>query len=101
FPEAHFAPSVEIGWRLAQPFWSKGYAREAAEAVIAAAFAEHDFPEIVAFTAKLNTRSAALMQRLGMHRDPAAAFDYPGVPEGHPLRPHVLYRISREEFERR
>jgi RimJ/RimL family protein N-acetyltransferase len=98
FPEAHFAPSVEIGWRLARPFWSQGYAREAAEAVIAAAFAEHDFPEIVAFTAVPNTRSAALMQRLGMTRDPADDFDHPGVPEGHPLRPHVLYRISRAEF---
>lgn len=101
FPEAHFAPSVEIGWRLARPFWSKGLAREAAEAVIAAAFAEHDFPEIVAFTAKPNTRSAALMQRLGMHRDAADDFDYPGVPEGHPLRPHVLYRLKREAFEER
>jgi len=101
FPEAPFAPSVEIGWRLARPFWSWGYAREAAEAVIASAFAQHDFPEIVAFTAKPNIRSAALMQRLGMTRDPADDFDHPGVAEGHPLRPHVLYRISRGDFERR
>ncbi len=101
FPTAHFAPSVEIGWRLAKPYWSKGYAREAAEAVIAAAFAEHDFPEIVAFTAKPNTRSAGLMQRLGMTRDPADDFEHPGVPEGHPLRLHVLYRLKREEFEGR
>jgi RimJ/RimL family protein N-acetyltransferase len=101
FPEAHFAPSVEIGWRLARPFWKQGYAREAAEAVLAAAFAEHDFPEIVSFTAKLNTRSAGLMQRLGMTRDAADDFEHPGVAEGHPLRPHVLYRLTREEFERR
>ena len=101
FPEAPFAPSVEIGWRLARPFWGKGYAREAAEAVLAAGFAEHDFPEIVAFTAKPNLRSAALMQRLGMTRDPADDFDHPAVAEGHPLRPHVLYRISREDLEGR
>ncbi|WP_018183481.1 GNAT family N-acetyltransferase [Kaistia granuli] len=101
FPEAHFAPSVEIGWRLARPFWRMGYAREAAEAVLAAAFAEHDFPEIVSFTAKLNTRSAGLMQRLGMTRDPADDFDHPKIEEGHPLRPHVLYRLTREEFDRR
>lgn len=101
FPEAHFAPSVEIGWRLARPFWSRGYAREAAEAVIAAAFAEHDFPEIVAFTARLNVRSAALMQRLGMTRDPADDFEHPRVAEGDPLRPHVLYRLKRQHFESR
>ncbi|BCP54390.1 acetyltransferase [Kaistia sp. 32K] len=101
FPEAPFAPSVEIGWRLARPFWRMGYAREAAEAVLAAAFAEHDFPEIVSFTAKLNTRSAGLMQRLGMTRNPADDFDHPGIAEGHPLRPHVLYRLKREAFEGR
>lgn len=101
FPEAHFAPSVEIGWRLAQPFWGQGYAREAASAVIDAAFAEHDFPEIVAFTAVPNLRSSGLMQRLGMSRDPADDFDHPAVPEGHPLRRHVLYRLSRADHERR
>jgi len=101
FPEAHFAPSVEIGWRLAQPFWGQGYAREAASAVIDSAFAEHDFPEIVAFTAVPNLRSAGLMQRLGMSRDPADDFDHPAVPEGHPLRRHVLYRLSRADHERR
>src|ERR1700733_14545720 len=29
---APFTPCVEIGWRLAFPFWGKGYATEAAEA---------------------------------------------------------------------
>ena len=28
--EAHFTPCVEIGWRLARPFWGHGYASEAA-----------------------------------------------------------------------
>jgi RimJ/RimL family protein N-acetyltransferase len=101
FPDAPFGQGVEIGWRLARPFWSKGYAREAAEAVIAAAFAEHDFPEIVAFTATPNVRSAALMQRLGMTRDLDNDFDFPGMAEGHPLRRHVLYRISRDDFRNR
>jgi RimJ/RimL family protein N-acetyltransferase len=101
FPEAPFAPGVEIGWRLDKPFWSKGYAREAAEAVLASSFTRHDFPEIVAFTARTNTRSAGLMERLGMTRDLAGDFDFPGLEAGHPLRPHVLYRITRNDFERR
>ncbi len=33
-----------------------------------------------------------------MHRDPADDFDHPRVPEGHPLRRHVLYRLRREEW---
>jgi hypothetical protein len=35
------------------------------------------------------------MEKLGMTRDPADDFDMPTLPEGHPLRRHVLYRITR------
>jgi hypothetical protein len=47
--------------------------------------------EIVSAT---NHRSRAVMERLGMRRDPADDFDYPRLPEGHPLRRHVLYRLG-------
>ena len=29
-----------------------------------------------------------------MQRDPADDFDHPSLPDGHPLRRHVLYRIG-------
>jgi hypothetical protein len=32
------------------------------------------------------------MERLGMRRD--GEFDHPRMPEGHPLRRHVLYRLA-------
>jgi hypothetical protein len=35
------------------------------------------------------------MEKIGMHRDPQADFEHPRIAEGHPLRPHVLYRIDR------
>jgi ribosomal-protein-alanine N-acetyltransferase len=38
------------------------------------------------------------MEKLGMTHDEAADFDHPAVPEGHPLRRCVLYRISRQTF---
>jgi hypothetical protein len=38
------------------------------------------------------------MERLGMRRDPAEDFDHPELPEGHPLRPHVLYRLGADSF---
>jgi RimJ/RimL family protein N-acetyltransferase len=41
------------------------------------------------------------MQRLGMRRDAAGDFEHPILPEGHPLRPHLLYRISREDWHGR
>jgi RimJ/RimL family protein N-acetyltransferase len=90
-----FAPAVEIGWRLARPYWGQGYALEGARAVLDDGFGRLGLAEIVAFTVPANRRSWRLMERLGMTRDPADDFDHPSVPEDHPLRRHVLYRIRR------
>jgi RimJ/RimL family protein N-acetyltransferase len=94
-PAFRFAPAVEIGWRLARPHWGKGYATEAARAVLDDGFGRLGLDEIVAFTVPANDRSWRVMQRLGMSRDPADDFDHPSVPERHKLRRHVLYRIRR------
>jgi RimJ/RimL family protein N-acetyltransferase len=94
FP-AHFAPSVEVGWRLARPYWGHGYATEGARAALAFGFDRLGLAEVVSFTVPANTRSRAVMERLGMTWDPADDFDHPSLPEGHPLRRHVLYRIRR------
>jgi RimJ/RimL family protein N-acetyltransferase len=92
--DAPFVPAVEIGWRIARPFWRRGFAREAAEAAIADGF-RHGLTEIVAFTVPDNAPSRAVMQSLGMTHDAGAGFDHPRLPEGHKLRRHVLYRLRR------
>ena len=92
-PGFPFAPAVEIGWRLAPRYWGQGYATEAARAVLDDGFLQLGLDEIVAFTLPANQRSRRVMQRLGMRRDPADDFDHPGVPDGHPMRRHILYRI--------
>ena len=93
--EAAFTPCVEIGWRLAAAHWGRGYATEAARAALAFGFGELGLAEIVSFTVPANARSRAVMERLGMRRDPAGDFDHPLLPPGHPLRRHVLYRLGR------
>ncbi len=93
--EAPFTPVLEVGWRLARHTWGHGYAAEAARRAVAEGFAVAGVDEIVSMTAVRNARSRAVMERLGMTRDPARDFDHPAVPEGHPLRPHVLYRLGR------
>ena len=93
--EAHFTPCVEIGWRLAHAYWGRGYATEAARAALEFGLRGLALDEIVAFTATANLRSRAVMERLGMTRSPADDFDHPALPEGHPLRRHVLYRTPR------
>jgi RimJ/RimL family protein N-acetyltransferase len=96
--EAHFTPCLEIGWRLAFAHWSRGYATEAARRVLAHAFGPLGRAEIVSFTTRDNRRSRAVMERLAMRHDPADDFLHPALPEDHPQRPHVLYRIDRRTF---
>ena len=93
--QAHFTPCVEIGWRLAAEHWGHGYATEGARAVLDFGFEALGLEEIVSFTAEGNARSRRVMEKIGMTRNPADDFDHPSLPEGHPLRRHVLYRIVR------
>lgn len=94
--EAHFTPCVEIGWRLAARFWNQGLATEGAGAVLQHAFETLLLPEVVSFTTAGNLPSRRVMEKIGMLRDPADDFDHPRLPEGHPLRRHVLYRLRRD-----
>ena len=91
-----FAPGVEIGWRLAHHVWGRGYAPEAARACLAFGLEDIGLEEKVSFTSVVNERSRQVMRKIGMHRDPEDDFDHPRVPEGSPLRSHVLYRIGRD-----
>lgn len=93
-PEMPFAPAVEIGWRLARAHWGHGYASEAARAMLDVGFRRCHLADIVAFTVPANARSQAVMRRLGMTRDANADFEHPALPAGHPLRRHVLYRLT-------
>jgi ribosomal-protein-alanine N-acetyltransferase len=92
--ELPFAPAVELGWRLARPWWGRGLATEAATAAVAYAFEDLGLDALVAYTARRNERSRRLMERLGMRRDPAEDFLHPAVGRSDPLAPHVLYRLE-------
>jgi ribosomal-protein-alanine N-acetyltransferase len=93
--DAPFTPAVELGWRIARAHWGRGYVSEAARAAVDFGFQELGLDELVAFTVPANTRSRAVMKRIGMTHDEADDFDHPRVPDGHPLKRHVLYRIGR------
>jgi RimJ/RimL family protein N-acetyltransferase len=97
---AAFTPCTEVGWRLARSAWGKGYATEAARAALAVAFGPLGLDEVVSFTTVANDRSRAVMERLGMTRDPAEDFDHPKLGPDSPVRRHVLYRLAADRFER-
>jgi RimJ/RimL family protein N-acetyltransferase len=91
--ESWFTPAVEIGWRIAPAFHRRGYAEEAARLALDFGFGVLRLAKIVAFTVPANLPSRRLMAKLGMTL--AGEFDHPRLPEGHPLRPHLLHRLGR------
>jgi len=93
---SYFTPCVEIGWRLDQRYWNRGLATEGAKACLVHAFSALDLKEIVSFTSVINKRSIRVMEKIGMSFD--SEFDHPNVEPGHPLRRHVLYKLSQRDF---
>ena len=96
--EVPFEPRREVGWRLAVDAWGDGFATEGARGLLEYAFRTLGWERVVSFTTAANLRSRRVMERLGMTHDPAEDFQHPRVPVGHPIRPHVLYRLSASEF---
>lgn len=97
FP-ARFTPAIEIGWRLAFEHWGKGYATEAARAVIHHAFTQLAITELVSLTTKVNNRSIRVMEKIGMTRNRSDDFIHPKLAPDNPLAPHLLYRLKRDDY---
>ena len=97
-PELPFGPCVEVGWRLAPQFWGMGLATDAARLALRAGFESLDLDEIVAVTTLRNTRSRAVMQRLGMQESTADEFDHPAFPPDSPERRCCVYRLPRSRW---
>ena len=96
-----FREGVEIGWRIRADHWGHGYATEAARECLRHGFDELGFSEVISFTVASNASSRRVMEKLGLEYDPTEDFDHPGVPEGSPLREHVLYRMTASQYRER
>jgi RimJ/RimL family protein N-acetyltransferase len=94
-PETPVADDVEIGWRLREDAWGRGYAKEAALASLAWGWTHLDAARIVAITVPANTASWGLMERLAMRRRANLDFDHPAFAPDHPLRRHITYVAER------
>lgn len=94
----HFTPAVEIGWRVLKKHWGMGYAPEAAKAILDFGFKKIGLKEIVSFTPKVNKNSIRVMEKIGLKRNPSDDFNNPKVPRDSYLCPHVLYRLSQEDY---
>ena len=84
---------IEVAWLLAFDRSGKGYATEAARAVVDDGFDRFGFAEIVVMTTPDNARSRRVMERLGMTDAPAAS---PSLPE-HPARRSSIRSSTRPQ----
>lgn len=96
--EADFTPCIEIGWRLKQEAWGKGYATEGATACLQYGFNELGFKEVYSFTADINKPSQKVMKKIGMCF--VKSFNHPKVQKDSPLYKHVLYKAIIDEQAR-
>lgn len=82
---------IEVGYAIAKDFWKKGYASEAAEAVLNYAFNALGLETVVAVARPENAGSRRVMEKIGMK------FDYIGKFYERDL---VHYSITKEEFQK-
>lgn len=90
--DAPFSPNWEIGWRISDKFWHKGYATEAASACIEYARKKRFCDKLYSFTAVPNIPSENVMKRIGMTME--RLFMHPALADGHWLQEHKLYSIE-------
>ena len=94
---AEDARLAEIGYTFGRAFQGKGYATEAAFAVTDHAFNQLGLSELVSMTVVQNTASRRVMEKIGMTHNEEDDFDHPMLPDGHELKRHVLYRITKSD----
>ncbi|SLJ93357.1 GNAT family N-acetyltransferase [Novosphingobium mathurense] len=95
-PDSTFPEGFEIGWRLREEAWGRGYAKEAAIASLDAGFDRFGAQEIVAITVSGNTASWGLMERLGMRR--RTDLDYVDTRWEPPLCDTLAWSITAGEW---
>lgn len=95
--EASFTPCVEIGWRLHNKAWGRGYATEGAKACLAYGFRTLGFNTITSFTSEINRPSINVMKKIGLKYD--LNFSHPKIDRDHELCEHVMYQLTKEAWE--
>lgn len=89
---------LEIGWRVREDRWRRGYASEAVEAVMDWAFRTHGAGRLIGQTSDSNEPSWRLMEKLGMDRRRELDYVDPAYPPED--NPTIIYVLTREQWEK-
>ena len=76
FPEAWEGPEFELAYHVVPSAWGRGYATEAAAALLDAAWRETELERVLAFAFEGNGPSRRVMEKLGMRYE--GPVDYRG-----------------------
>lgn len=87
----------ELGYRLRQRHWGKGYATEMSRAIVEHAFTELDTTRLVAQTMAVNTGSRRVMEKLGMSYVGRYFPDLPPIPGSE--HGEVVYWLTRADWK--
>ena len=90
------AGEVEVGWRLREDVWGRGYAKEAATAALRHAFETAGAERVIALTVEGNSNSWGLMRRLGMQR--RADLDYVDPDWPPSMNPVIVYEMEQSAW---
>lgn len=93
--EAPFTPCVDIGWRLAKPFWGKGYATEGAKRCLKYGFETLNLEKIYAVAPSINSKSIHVMKKIGMEK--SGTFIHPKLTDNKRLRECIYYLVREHE----
>jgi len=102
----HFRPregggpdEAELGYRLRQPAWGKGYATEGSRALIRKGFTEFGVRRVVAEAMAVNLASRRVMEKAGLTLVRTFHAGWPYPIEGDELG-DVEYALDRADWER-
>lgn len=87
-----FTPMVDVGWRLAKPYWRQGYASEGAARCLQYGFETIGLAAIYSLAPKVNVPSIGVMEKIGMEH--VQDFDHPKLLNDDRLRRCALYRAK-------
>ena len=94
------SPCVEMCWHLSQSSWRRGYAKETALECLRFAFEDLGLEKLDYIDAVINNPSEGGMKKIGM-QNRNVKFFHPKIKKGHVLEEHVLYAISKTDWEGR
>ncbi|AXB48156.1 GNAT family N-acetyltransferase [Amycolatopsis albispora] len=93
------ADEPELGYRLRQAAWGKGYATEGSRALVEKAFTELDAKRVFATTMAVNTGSRRVMEKTGLRYTRTFFVDWDDPIEGAD-QGEVEYSLDRSEWRK-